>query len=125
MSRTLTAAGLAVAVLGVAAATAPAQDADPRSRAARETREALEAYRQVLEDELRRLKEWFDRATDPETRDRLRRAREEAERQLDRLTDEAAKAWESIRSRMDVVVDDVRREHRRQAPQSERAPSRP
>lgn len=109
-------AGVLALVLVSIPLSAAAQGGDQRDKAAEETREALDAYRDVLADEIRRLREWLDdavaRATDSETKQRLEAAREAAEKRLDRLADEARKTWEDVRARMDAVVDDLEREFR-------------
>ena len=99
---------------------------EPRNRAdaAEETREALQAYRASLQDELDRLGERLAELEDkaragladarPETKERLEKLRQEhtaARRALDDLSAEAERAWDGIRSRMDRVIDDLQRKH--------------
>lgn len=97
--------------------------AGSRAEAARETREALEAYRRVLQEELDRLGERLAaleeqvrksiRGATPEIRRRLEQLREQhaaAQRRLHELGDEGAQLWEDLRARMNRVVDELRRE---------------
>lgn len=105
-------------------AAADAPKGASRSDAAEETREALGAYREALEDELRTLEQGIEKLEDkakaavadarPETKERLRKLREEhaaAQKKLDELGEEANRVWEGIKARMDRIVDDLKRDH--------------
>ncbi len=84
------------------------ETADPRKKAAEETREALEAYRDALESELRRLETWLKESG---VRERLRDERAMASKKLEQLTEEAQRMWDSVRARMDAVVEDLKRRY--------------
>lgn len=109
-------------------ASAESDATSSRRRAAEETREALSAYQRALEDELAQAERWLEGTKEkaekewaPEAREKLREQRDRARRDLERLTEEAQRAWESIRARMDRLVDDVKREHS-EPPQGAAAP---
>ena len=85
------------------------QDTSGRSKAAEESREALSAYRKALERELQDLESRA--AENPPGGTKLRDERAIAKKQLEELSREAGHMWESLRSRMDSVVDNVKRQH--------------
>ena len=94
-------------ILVLSAGTAHADGSgDGRAKAAEETREALRAYRQALESEVRQLEGWCETANEG-----LRDEREAARRKLDQLADEATHLWDRARDRMDSVVDDLKRKY--------------
>jgi hypothetical protein len=111
------AAFVAVVVLTSAAAVADGTPAT-RERAAQETREALQAYRRALEAEVRELESWVRRNAGD---DGFRDEGEAATKRLRELADEAGRAWDSVRARMDAVVDDLRDDY---PASSVRTPSR-
>jgi hypothetical protein len=99
--------------LAIAFSIMPAATADDRpgsrAKAAQETREALKAYRDALQDELRQLESWA-KTVPPAGGEKLREEREIAKKKLEALADEAKHTWESIRARMDSVVEDMKRQ---------------
>lgn len=99
-----------VMVLLMPAAASADDTRASRSRAAEETREALKAYGESLEKELQQLEDWVETATPPGG-EQLRDERALAKQKLEQLTDEAQRTWSSIRTRMEDVVDDLKRKH--------------
>ena len=101
----------ALAALLFAPGIATAADTDTaRAHAKEKTQEALRAYGQALEEELRQLDGWA-KTLGPPGGDKLRDERAVAEEKIRQLTEEADRMWESLRTRMDAVVDDLKRRH--------------
>jgi hypothetical protein len=98
------------ALLLTSVASHAADSKTARTNAQEETRRALDAYREGLEQELRQLDNWA-KSVPPPGGDKLREERAVAEQTLRRLGDEAKRVWNDLRSRMDAVVDDVKRGH--------------
>lgn len=80
-----------------------------RAKAREETVEALETYKQVLKNELRQLESWAGTLDGPGGKS-LEDERELAKKKLEEMAEEAKRAWENSRARMDAVVDDLKRD---------------
>ena len=100
---------ITAALILLTPATAIADDAQAaRAKARQETVEALETYKQVLENELRQLESWAERLKGPSGKT-LRDERELAKKKLGQIAEEAKRSWEGNRARMDAVIDDLKR----------------